>query len=92
MVAEHCPLGRILAIWVAGLDHEVGYDTMEQKGIIKVVLTDQFQKVVAMQRRFVIQFHPDVAHRGFYQYLRAHITFCNLGTHAGADYKKQTKK
>ena len=71
VVAEHSSLRSILAIRVASLNHEVGYDTVEQQRVVVVVLAYELKEVVTMQRRLVIQRHPNIAHRRLNEHLRS---------------------
>ena len=55
---------------VARLNHEIADDAMPEIAVV-VALSDEFQEVVAMERRFVVEFEPDVSHRGFEEHFAA---------------------
>lgn len=78
VVAEHSSLRSILAIRVASLNHEVGYDTVEQQRVVVVVLAYELKEVVTMQRRLVIQRHPNIAHRRLNKHLRSLLCLHSL--------------
>ena len=58
--SEHCALGRATALRVAALYHKVLDYTMEECPVVKA-FAREFEYVVAMQRRFIVQFHDDIA-------------------------------
>ena len=60
---QHLTLGSVLRLGVACLDHEVLDDTMKEGALVGAVL-GQLDKVITVFRRFVIQFHHDVAGGG----------------------------
>lgn len=58
--AEHLPRWCIAAIGVSALYHEVLDDTVEERAVV-VALTGQFEEVVAVARRVVIEAYKNVA-------------------------------
>ena len=58
--AEHRALGRATALRVAALYHKILDYTMEEGSVVKA-FARKFEYVVAVQRRFIVQFHDDIA-------------------------------
>ena len=58
--AEHRALGGISALRVAALYHKILDYTMEEGSVVKA-FARKFEYVVAVQRRFIVQFHDDIA-------------------------------
>ena len=73
-LAEQRSRLSMAAVRVARLDHEAGYDAVEQQGVVEVAL-DELQEVVAVARRLVVEGDADVAFGG----LEEHFCTCRLG-------------
>ena len=54
---------------VAGLNHEVEDDAVPEVSVVEA-LVHQFQEVVAMLRRLVVEHHANVSHRSLQQHFR----------------------
>lgn len=70
--SEHLPCWGVTTVWVAALYHEVLDDTVEERAVV-VALTGQFEEVVAVARRVVIEAYKDVALGSLDSY------FCHVG-------------
>ena len=82
--SQHLAFRGILRFGVARLYHEVLDDTVKQRTFISTFL-GQLDKVIAMLRRFVIQFHDDVTRTCLNLQLRFffHISVFLLSRFAG---------
>lgn len=73
LLSGHCVSGG----GVSALNHEVADYTVEEIAIV-IAFAYQFDKVVTMTGRLIIECHPDIAHRRGEQNLMTHAVGCVL--------------
>ena len=62
IVAGRCSGLRVARGGVARLDHETADDAMEKIAVV-IAFPDQFEEIVTMEGRLVVQDDADIAHR-----------------------------